>query len=276
MTRELLEWFPCQKASTCHKNSRLGSIACSTQWCNKGAQFHGGRKSQQCQKYFFQYSTLACKRPQVWTQGHQACFLPRAPSNLVMPSWQHGSQSSPNPRTRVRPTIVSYCVCHVLSKHNEPFEESDILKEAFIEAANGLFENFISKTWIVKVIKCKSPNASTMSGNSYVCGGATEEGYWHMWVLSPPIWRDDLYGDVEQLCVFIRMGFKDMSAKEELLTILPLKGHTRCEIEDIFNAFVVGLVNETKLLLFNWCFFFVQICFLTYENHQVQVQIING
>jgi len=102
MTRELLEWFPCQKASTCHKNSRLGSIACSTQWCNKGAQFHGGRKSQQCQKYFFQYSTLACKRPQVWTQGHQACFLPRAPSNLVMPSWQHGSQSSPNPRTRVR------------------------------------------------------------------------------------------------------------------------------------------------------------------------------
>jgi len=30
--------------------------------------------------------------------------------------------------------------------------------------------------------------------------------------------------DVEQLCVFIRMDFKDVSAKEELLTILPLKG----------------------------------------------------
>jgi len=31
--------------------------------------------------------------------------------------------------------------------------------------------------------------------------------------------------DVEQLCVFIGMGFKDMSAKEELLTILPLQRH---------------------------------------------------
>ena len=38
-----------------------------------------------------------------------------------------------------------------------------------------------------------------------------------------------------------------MSAKEELLTILPFKGHTRGE--DIFNAFM-GFVNETKLPLF--------------------------
>lgn len=33
--------------------------------------------------------------------------------------------------------------------------------------------------------------------------------------------------DVVQLCVCIRMVFGDMNAKEELLTILPLKGHTR-------------------------------------------------
>ena len=53
--------------------------------------------------------------------------------------------------------------------------------------------------------------------------------------------------DVAQLCVFIRMVFEDMSTKEELLTILPLKGHTRGE--DIFNAFM-GFVNEKKLTLF--------------------------
>ena len=34
--------------------------------------------SQQCHKYFFQYSTFPSKRP-------QTCFLPWAPSNLCMP-----------------------------------------------------------------------------------------------------------------------------------------------------------------------------------------------
>lgn len=42
--------------------------------------------------------------------------------------------------------------------------------------------------------------------------------------------------DVAQLCDFIRITFVDMSAKEELLTMLPLKGHTR---EDMFDACTV-------------------------------------
>jgi len=50
---------------------------------------------------------------------------------------QCGSQSSP---------IASYRVFHLLSKHNEPFEDGDILQEAFLEAANTLFENFSNKT----------------------------------------------------------------------------------------------------------------------------------
>ena len=50
-----------------------------------GAPNHcGGRQtSQQCHKYFLQFSTFASERPQVRTWGHQTCFLPRAPSNLV-------------------------------------------------------------------------------------------------------------------------------------------------------------------------------------------------
>jgi len=60
---------------------------------------------------------------------------------------QHGSQSSPNSRTQGKAaTIASYHVCHVLGKHNEPFGDSDSLKNAFLEAANGLFENFNNKT----------------------------------------------------------------------------------------------------------------------------------
>ena len=41
--------------------------------------------------------------------------------------------------------------------------------------------------------------------------------------------------DTAQLCIFFRMVFTDMTAKEELLTILPLKEHTRGE--DIFKSF---------------------------------------
>ncbi|CAK6976404.1 general transcription factor II-I repeat domain-containing 2A-like protein, partial [Scomber scombrus] len=53
--------------------------------------------------------------------------------------------------------------------------------------------------------------------------------------------------DVAQLCVFIRMIFEDMRAKEELLTIMPLKGHTRGE--DIFNSFM-DFVKKNNLPLF--------------------------
>ena len=55
--------------------------------------------------------------------------------------------------------------------------------------------------------------------------------------------------DVAQLCVFIRVVFEDMSAKEELLTILPLKGHTRGE-DTVFSMLSWDFDKETKLPLF--------------------------
>jgi len=58
----------------------------------KRAQFLGRRitigapeKSQQCHKYFLQYTTFASERHQVRTWGRQTCFLSRAPSSLVAP-----------------------------------------------------------------------------------------------------------------------------------------------------------------------------------------------
>ena len=45
----------------------------------------GADKSQQCHKYFRQYSIFASDRSQVRTWGHETCFLPWAPSNLVTP-----------------------------------------------------------------------------------------------------------------------------------------------------------------------------------------------
>ncbi|KAJ4946083.1 hypothetical protein JOQ06_023758 [Pogonophryne albipinna] len=49
--------------------------------------------------------------------------------------------------------------------------------------------------------------------------------------------------DTAQLCVFIWMVFTDMTAKEELLTILPMKEHTRGD--DIFRTFK-NFVDNTK------------------------------
>ena len=45
----------------------------------------GVEKSQQCHKYFLQYSTFASERPQVRTWERQNCFLPWAPPNHVTP-----------------------------------------------------------------------------------------------------------------------------------------------------------------------------------------------
>jgi len=45
----------------------------------------GAEKSQQCHKYFLQYTTFASERPQVRIWGRQSALLARAPSNLVTP-----------------------------------------------------------------------------------------------------------------------------------------------------------------------------------------------
>ncbi|KAI2644918.1 general transcription factor II-I repeat domain-containing 2-like protein [Labeo rohita] len=50
--------------------------------------------------------------------------------------------------------------------------------------------------------------------------------------------------DTAQLCIFIRMVFNDMIAKVELLTVLPMKEHTRGE--DIFQSFK-NFMEKTRL-----------------------------
>jgi len=50
--------------------------------------------------------------------------------------------------------------------------------------------------------------------------------------------------DTAQLCIFIWMVFTDMNAREELLTVLPMKEHTRGE--DIFQSFK-NFIEKTQL-----------------------------
>ena len=119
------------------------------------------------------------------------------------------------------------------------------MKEAFLDAVDSLFDNFKNKTEIMKAIKEVQLSHNTTTRR---CEVDVEEqlrkdiDVWKCFSLQFDESTDMV--DVAQLCVFIRMVFEDMSAKEELLTILPLKGHTRGE--DIFNAFM-EIISETKL-----------------------------
>ncbi|CAM4659072.1 unnamed protein product [Leuciscus chuanchicus] len=148
-------------------------------------------------------------------------------------------------------TIASYRVSHVLAKHKKSFKDGEVVKEAFVEAADALFGDFKNKSDIIAAIKDVQISRGTVTRR---CEGMAED-------IEEQLRKDveqckcfslqfdestDVV-DVAQLCVFIRMVFGDMGAKEELLTILPLKGHTRGE--DIFQAFM-EFVNKTQLPLF--------------------------
>jgi len=79
----------------------------------------GTKKSQQCHKYFLQYSTFASERSQVQTWGHHTCFLARVPSSLVTPlgsSAGYGEKQSHNrmidSHLAWKHIFLKYILCH--------------------------------------------------------------------------------------------------------------------------------------------------------------------
>ena len=155
MTRELREGFSCQNAFTCRRNSRLETTSYSTKGYNEGgngvtiprvpSHWVTPKISNNVTSTFFNTVHLLPKNFMFEHRGAKLAFCPGHYLTSLRP-WQHVSQSSQNPRTHsVAATIASCRVFHVLGKHNEPFEDGDILKEAFLEAENSIFENFINK-----------------------------------------------------------------------------------------------------------------------------------
>jgi len=160
------------KRLTCHRNSRLETTACSPKERNEGHNFPGSeslrgapKSSNNVTSTFFNTVHLLPKDVRFEHGDAKLASCSGRPLTSLRP-WQHGSQSSPNPRTCGKAaTIASYRVFHVLGKHNEPFEDGDILKEAFLEAANSIFENFNNKTQILKAIKKCNSSAMPVQGN---------------------------------------------------------------------------------------------------------------
>ena len=109
-----------------------------------------------------------------------------------------------------------------------------MIKEAFVEAADSLFRDFKNKPEILSSIKVLQLSRSTVTQH---CDVMAED-------LTQQLWRDIAdcecfsllldesthTSDTAQLCVFIQVVFTDMTAKEELLTLLLMKECTQGEL----------------------------------------------
>lgn len=151
----------------------------------------------------------------------------------------------------VAATIASFKISYILAKHKKPFEDGVMVKEAFVEAAEVLFDDFKNKTEILSAIKEVQLSRPTVTRRVEIISRDLETKLKNdiadCKYFSLQFDESTDVTDTAQLCVFIRLVFSDMSAKEELLTMLALKESTRGE--DIYTAFM-SYVNETELPIY--------------------------
>ena len=95
-----------------------------------------------------------------------------------------------------------------------------MVKEAFIEAANSLFRNFKNKPEILGSIKVLQLSRNTGTRRSEAIAEDVTRQLWKdiadCECFSLQLDESTDVSDTAQLCIFIRMVFTDMTAKEEL------------------------------------------------------------
>lgn len=123
-----------------------------------------------------------------------------------------------------------------------------MLKEAFLEAADSLFRDFKNKAEILSSIKAMQLSRITVTR---CCEAMAEDLTQQMWkdigdceCFSLQLDKCTDVSDTASMCIFIRMVFSDMTAKEELLTVVPMK--EQMQGEDIFLTFK-NFIEKTQL-----------------------------
>lgn len=148
-------------------------------------------------------------------------------------------------------TIASLRVSHILAKTKKPFSDGVIFKNAFLEAGESLFSDFGNKAEILSAINDLQLSRNSVTRRveqiSLDLKEQLKKDIEDCSAFSLQVDESTDVVDISQLIIFIRMIFIDFSTKEELLTIIPLKGKTRGE--DIFSSFKTFL-NNTQLPLF--------------------------
>ena len=167
-------------------------------------------------------------------------------------------------------TEASFRVSHVIVKNMKSFQEGEMVKEAFVEAAESLFGDFKNKAEIMSSIKALQLSRHTVTRR---CESMAEDVTQQMWkdigdceCFSLQLDESTDLSDTAQVCIYVRMVFSDMSAKEELLTVIPLKEHARGE--DIFQSFK-NVIDTTQLPLY-------KLVSITTDGAPAMVGRVNG
>lgn len=154
-----------------------------------------------------------------------------------------------------RATITSFQVDHAIVKNKRSFKDGEMIKEAFLEAADYLFRDFKNKPEIVSSIKSHQLSRSTVTRRCEAMAKNVTQKLWRdiadCECFSLQLDESTDVSDTAQLCIYIRMVFPDMIAEEEMLTVLPMKGHTRGEA--IFQSFFQTLLRKLSSRCTNWC-----------------------
>lgn len=137
---------------------------------------------------------------------------------------------------------------HAIVKNKRTFKDGEMIKEPFLEAADSLFRDFKNRPEIVSSIKSLQLSRSTVT---WPCEAMAKDVTQKLWrdianceCLSLQLDESSDMSDTAQLRIYIRMVFPDMVAKEEMLTVLPMKEHTWGE--DIFQS-LKNFIEKTQL-----------------------------
>ncbi|XP_023225070.1 zinc finger BED domain-containing protein 5-like [Centruroides sculpturatus] len=136
-------------------------------------------------------------------------------------------------------TIASLKISHILAKKKKPFQDGELLKEAFLTGADCLFEGFSNKCEIMSAIQDLQLSDNTITRRIQAISkdmqtqlkSDLEISEWFSLQFDES--TDISY--IAQLAVMVRMVFSDFTVKD-LLKILPMKGRTTGE--DIYKIFI--------------------------------------
>ncbi|GFQ74704.1 uncharacterized protein TNCT_143011 [Trichonephila clavata] len=144
--------------------------------------------------------------------------------------------------------ITSYEISHLLAKNKKSFTDGELVKEAMLEAADSLFEEFKNKKEIVSAINTLQLSARTVTRRIEVIVENLEaelaNDMENCIFFSLQMDKSTDWTNISQLAICVKMAFSDFTTKEEFLKVLSLKGSTRGE--DSFSTFK-KYITDVKL-----------------------------
>ncbi|KAH1004425.1 hypothetical protein HUJ05_005238 [Dendroctonus ponderosae] len=133
---------------------------------------------------------------------------------------------------------------------NKLFTDGELVKEAMLEAADSLLEEFKNKKEIVSAISTLQLLARTVTRRIEIIAENLEAELANDMetciFFSLQMDESTDVTNISQLAICVKMVFPDFTAKEEFLKVLPLKGSTRRG--DIFSTFKM-YITDVKLPL---------------------------